>query len=111
MRDLKYKSKTGERLARILVEIGYADPARPGCIRLQRVADVVNRQLTGNRKITKSMLHGYIYYGKKISLEVASLLALHLEFKLEELAYERRPIPRPAGRKVRGVLDEIEPLV
>jgi hypothetical protein len=57
-------------------------------------------------------MRGYIYHGKTLSLEVAALLAKELHFNLLDLAYDERPmpVPRRQRKKVKGLLDEIEPL-
>lgn len=109
MRDFRYKSRVGERLARILSERGYASERSPGAINTRLVCEVVNRQALG-RRMTVNMLKGYIYEGKTLSLEMAAMIAKALEFPLAELAYDDRPRPRPK-RQVRGVLDEIDPLI
>jgi hypothetical protein len=105
----KYKSAIGERLARVLSELGYASDRQLGAVRVDRVCDVINRQSQG-RPITPNMLRGYIYQGKIPPLDVAAQIAKSLRFNLNEIAYEERPMPTPKRQRVKGWLDEVDPL-
>ena len=104
----RYGSAVGERIARILSELGYAHPSRDGALQISKICSQVNRKNLGPR-VTTGQLQGWIYRGRALTVEDAALLCESLGMDLLEVAFGTRQKKASKPGRIRGVLDEVEP--
>jgi hypothetical protein len=109
---LSYASPLAERLARLLIEFGYAGAGGRG-LALARLANVLNRRML-MRRITVGQLRRVVYDGTPLTFELAEVIAEVVGFDLRELTHAgARKTPKAhAGRRTRAtrprsVLDEV----